>query len=151
MSNSWTGREDKVGLIKALLPITHKRWPWAQWEWREGCACSHPSPQHPPSTHRDPQNPASTHRDPQHPPSPETTRAAGPPCSAQGCEDTGAVGRGRVPELTGTRGFGVLPELSLALPSTAPAWQESPGTHGGTLWVKSPYPMWEDPAWVLLT
>lgn len=25
MSNSWAGREDKVGLIKALLPITHKR------------------------------------------------------------------------------------------------------------------------------
>lgn len=25
MSNSWTGREDKVGLIKVLLPITHKR------------------------------------------------------------------------------------------------------------------------------
>lgn len=69
-------------------------------------------------------------------PAPSQPRAPSQPPGQQGWGDTGAVGRGRVTELTGICGFGVLPELSLGLPSTAPAWQESPGrdTEGEVTW-----------------
>lgn len=139
MSNSWAGREDKVELIKALLPITHKPLALGPVGEEGGLGLLPPGP------------PAPT----QHPQGPTQ------PPDHQGCRTTllrghRDVGTREDTELPGPCDFGALPDLSLGLPSTAPAWQESPGAQGGTLWMKSPVghlmdPALEDPGWVLLT
>lgn len=79
MSNSWTGREDKVGLIKALLPITHKRLALGP-VGEEGRLWLLPLRPSAPTQHP---------QEPQNPPSPKT-RGAGLLCS----EGTGMWGHG---------------------------------------------------------